>query len=65
MEVKKGLFYDGHECPDVVAYRQNVFIPAFDRLCPLLVEYDVNNLRNQIVKLPPPLGEFQLILTTR
>ncbi|KAJ7792704.1 hypothetical protein B0H14DRAFT_3562594 [Mycena olivaceomarginata] len=46
-----------------LAYRQNVFIPAFDRLRPLLVEYDVNNLQNQVVKLPPPPGEFQLILT--
>jgi hypothetical protein len=62
MEVKKGLFYDGHERPDVVAYRQNVFIPAFDRLRPLLVEYDVKNLDVQVVKPPPPPGEFQLIL---
>ncbi|KAJ7891049.1 hypothetical protein B0H13DRAFT_1887378 [Mycena leptocephala] len=61
--VKKGLFYDGHERPDVVAYRQNVFIPAFDHFRPLLVEYEVGNLEVQIKKPPPPPGEFQLILT--
>jgi hypothetical protein len=63
MEVKKGLFYDGQEHPDVVTYHQNVFIPTFDRLRPLLVEYNVDNLQNQVVKLLPPPGEFQLILT--
>ncbi|KAM6496657.1 hypothetical protein JOM56_007130 [Amanita muscaria] len=29
MEHKKGLYFDGHERPDVVDYRQNKFLPAF------------------------------------
>ncbi|KAJ6610251.1 hypothetical protein B0H10DRAFT_2225142 [Mycena sp. CBHHK59/15] len=61
-EVKKGLFYDGHERPDNVEYRQNQFIPAFDALRPYLVEYQVGNLEKLVEKPPPPPGEFWLIL---
>ncbi|KIM90180.1 hypothetical protein PILCRDRAFT_34097, partial [Piloderma croceum F 1598] len=27
MQHKKALYYDGHDHPDVVDYRQNVFLP--------------------------------------
>jgi hypothetical protein len=30
-EHKKSLYYDGHERPDVVEYRQNVFLPAMEK----------------------------------
>ncbi len=33
-EHKKALYYDGHECPDVVDSQQDVFIPAFYRHLP-------------------------------
>jgi hypothetical protein len=62
-EVKKGFFYDGHERPDNVDYRQNVFIPAFDALRRYFVEYQVGNLELMVQKLPLPPGEFWLILT--
>ena len=25
---KKAVYFDGHKCPDVVEYRQNVFLPT-------------------------------------
>ncbi|KDQ32259.1 hypothetical protein PLEOSDRAFT_1034296, partial [Pleurotus ostreatus PC15] len=28
IEHRKGLYYDGHKRPDIVDYRQNVFLPA-------------------------------------
>ncbi|KAF7336217.1 hypothetical protein MVEN_02169500 [Mycena venus] len=59
-EVKKGLFYDGHERPDNVDYHQNVFIPAFDALRPYFVEYQVGNLELMVQKPPLPPGEFWL-----
>jgi hypothetical protein len=62
-EVKKGLFYDGHERPDNVDYRQNVFIPAFDALRPYFVEYRADNLELMVPKPPLPPGEFWLVLT--
>ncbi|KAJ7637857.1 hypothetical protein B0H17DRAFT_1277772 [Mycena rosella] len=62
-EVKKGLFYDGHERPDNVDYRQNQFIPAFDALRPYLVEYQVGKLDKLVEKPPPPPGQFWLVLT--
>ena len=31
MAYKKALYYDGHECPDVVHYCQNVFLPAMEK----------------------------------
>lgn len=36
----KGQYFDGHERPDVVAYRQNVFIPAWKSLEPFMVTWD-------------------------
>jgi hypothetical protein len=39
VEHKKALYYDGHERPDVVHYRQNVFLPAMEKYRARLVEY--------------------------
>ena len=38
-EHKKSLYYDGHERPDVVDYRQKVFLPAMKKHRERLVEY--------------------------
>ncbi|KAJ7648920.1 hypothetical protein B0H17DRAFT_958733, partial [Mycena rosella] len=62
-EVKKGLFYDGHECSDNVDYRQNQFLPTFDALWPYLVEYQLGKLYKLVEKPPPPPGQFWLVLT--
>ena len=38
-DVKKGVFFDGHERPDVVEYRQQ-FVAEMHRLSPYLVEFE-------------------------
>ena len=41
MEHKKALYYDGHDRPDVVEYRQNVFLPTMEKYQQRLAEYQV------------------------
>ncbi|KII87813.1 hypothetical protein PLICRDRAFT_176579 [Plicaturopsis crispa FD-325 SS-3] len=54
-EHKKSLYYDGHERPDVVHYRQNVFLPAMADYRRRLVEYVVGDVEKEVYK---PLGNF-------
>ncbi|KAF7309543.1 hypothetical protein MIND_00325200 [Mycena indigotica] len=49
-EHKKALYYDGHERPDVVAYRQDVFIPKMLEFKKRLVEYVVGDVERQVEK---------------
>jgi hypothetical protein len=48
---KKGLYFDGHDFPDVTAYRQNVFLPTMKTYEYQLVHYAMGNL-DQEVKHP-------------
>jgi hypothetical protein len=41
-EHRKALFYDGHERPNVVDYRQNVFLPQITTLAPRIVHYGMD-----------------------
>ena len=61
-EHKKALFYDGHERPDVVAMRQNEFIPQMEVYRPRLVEYQPDNLNEEVVKIPTNFVERRLVL---
>jgi len=61
-EYKKALYFDGHERPDNVDYRQNDFIPAFYRLMPRLVEWKVGDVENKKDKGELPNGERWLVL---
>jgi len=38
------LYFDGHNHPDVVEYRQQVFLPTLKQCEPLLVRYNVGNV---------------------
>jgi len=49
MQHKKALYFDGHDRPDVVDYRQNVFLPQMAEYCKRLVSYKVGD-----VKTPNP-----------
>jgi hypothetical protein len=49
MQHKKALYFDGHNHPDVVDYRQNVFSPQMAEYCKRLVSYKVGD-----VKTPNP-----------
>ena len=48
---QKGVYVDGHERPDVVEYRQKVFIPAIRSYQPRIVEYEVGNCTKRVVKV--------------
>ena len=62
VEHKKGLYYDGHERPDVVDYRQNEFIPQLLAYRNRLVEYRPDNLDKEVIKTPPNYVEPCLVL---
>ena len=51
-EHKKLLYYDGHECPDVVKYHQEQFLPAMEDHHKRMVEYVVNNMEEELEKKP-------------
>jgi hypothetical protein len=55
------LYFDGHERPDVVHYRQNVFLPAMEKYRLRLVEYDIEKVSEEILKPLPP-GIRKLVL---
>lgn len=43
-QYKKALYFDGHERPDVVQYRQDEFLPEMAKHRIRLVEYEVGNV---------------------
>jgi hypothetical protein len=46
---KKGLYFDGHDRPDVLAYRQNIFLPQMERHFPRLACYQVGNVDKEVL----------------
>ncbi|KIJ52514.1 hypothetical protein M422DRAFT_156637 [Sphaerobolus stellatus SS14] len=58
---KKALYFDGHEREDVIAYRQNVFIPRLKELQLQLVKYVVGEVDKHVEKPPVP-GKLPLVL---
>jgi hypothetical protein len=52
MRHQKGVYVDGHERPDVAEYRQKVFIPAIRSYQPRIIEYEVGNCTQEVVKVP-------------
>lgn len=50
MEHKKALYYDGHDRVDVLAYCQNVFLPAMANYQYRLVEYVVGDVDTELSK---------------
>ena len=55
---KKGLYFDGHDHPDVLAYRQNDFLPKMKSLEPVLVRYIVGDVEEEI----PPSNFVERLL---
>lgn len=60
-DIKKGVYMDGHERPDVVAYR-NSFTAKLAELEPLIVQYDENG--TIIPKTTLPENTKQLVFCT-
>ncbi|KAG2157051.1 hypothetical protein DEU56DRAFT_750251 [Suillus clintonianus] len=44
MSHKKGLYFDGHDRPDIVEYRQNVFLPAMKEFEHCLIQYTIGDV---------------------
>ena len=49
MQYKKALYYDGHDCPDVVDYQQNVFLPQMVGYHKGLVSYKIGDVETPIL----------------
>ena len=47
----KGQYVDGHECEDVVTYRQNIFLPAWSNLQPQMRKWQVNPTNNDVEEI--------------
>ncbi len=47
-----GPFFDGHERPDVVGHRQNMFLPAWFLLWPFMQKWDKDG-KEEPLNLPP------------
>lgn len=61
MKYKKGLYYDGHDRPDVLDYHQNQFLLAMQQYRSHLVEYKIREVETEIIKQLKP-GERRLVL---
>jgi hypothetical protein len=61
-EHKKSLYYDGHDRPDVLEYRQNQFLPQMAEHRRRLVEYVVGNVDLEVQKSPSNYVETRLVL---
>jgi hypothetical protein len=57
---KKGLYFDGHDRPDVLAYRQNYFLPTMKSFESRLVRYIVGDVDKTV--LPSNYVERALVL---
>ena len=62
VEHKKGLYYDGHEQPDVVEYHQKEFLPQMEAFRRRLIEYQPGNEKEEVVKTPDNFVERHLVL---
>ena len=63
-EHRKALYFDGHERPDVVEYRQNVFVPQMKRYCCRIVEYVVGDVGKERQKVVENCVERRLVLVS-
>lgn len=53
-EPPKGTYLNGHKRPDVVHYRQNIFLPALAQLEPKIQAWDKDNLTHLVVPSSSP-----------
>ena len=61
MRVKKGVYMDGHERPDVVEYRNNVFLPLMASFERCIAQWKPEGLGLVHVKLELRLGKKRII----
>jgi hypothetical protein len=49
MSHKKGLYFDGHDQPDVISYCQNHFLPTMSNFEPRFVRYVIGDVEKELV----------------
>ena len=59
----KGLYYDGHDWPDVVEYKQKHFLPMTEKHKEQLVKYVVGDVDKEVDMKPQNYVEHCLILS--
>ena len=59
----KVLYYDGHDCPDVVEYQQNYFFPMLKKHEPWLVRHAAEDEDKEVVGKAPNYVECWLVLS--
>ena len=59
---KKDLYFDGHDRPDVVEYRQEHFLPAMKAYEPCLVHYVVGDVDQELIIPCENYVEHRLVL---
>jgi hypothetical protein len=59
---KKGLYFDGHDWPDVVDYRQHHFLPEMKEYGRRLVRFTVNDVENEADNQQGNFVEKRLVL---
>ncbi|KAG1809072.1 uncharacterized protein BJ212DRAFT_1484568 [Suillus subaureus] len=62
MAYKKGLYFDGHDRPDVVEYHQNVFLPAMKEHEHWLVHYVIGDVEKESDIPPSNFVKTQLVI---
>ena len=61
MKYSKGLYYDGHDQPNVLDYRQNHFLPAMQQYRMSMVEYKIGEVETEVIKQLLP-GQRRIVL---
>jgi hypothetical protein len=62
MAHKKGLYFDGHECEDIIEYCQNVFLPLMQEYAKCLVFFEVGSVEKEgELNLSPDLMKLVLL----
>lgn len=61
MQYKKALYYDGHDQPDVLDYRQKHFLPTMQQYRSQMIEYKIDEVETEILKQLKP-GERKIVL---
>lgn len=59
---KKGLYFDGHDRPDVIDYRQKTFLPMMEKHAKRLVKYCPGDTEQEFLYPPENFVERRLVL---
>jgi hypothetical protein len=59
---QKGLYFDGHDRPDVVKYRQEVFLKTMEIHSDRIVQYVVGSVEKEVEKHPSNFVERRVVL---